>query len=664
MRTATSRPRADRRGLTLVELMVTVALMLLIMTVIVAIFRAATGAMTTASTDQELATVTRRLDTTLRQDLAGATARFTPPLNPKDGLGYFEFIENAPADNQGEDIDDILAFTSKAPAGQPFTGRVMLPYAYRNFGTVDAPIWKPTAYAPTVVTSQYAELIYFLRHGNLYRRVMLIAPERKGSLHVDVTYNAAGVPAGHMYPGGAFSINGELVGWQGANDISVHAPAPGSYVPVPNTLGDLTNRENRSFRPGFSNDYVTVTHNGDGTYTISNGPDGVADDLEYNGSGNGVPDYYPTHFTDAAATFPRNRNADTYSDAGWTALHNPDTHGFPYVFPGAYSYPNPSTGYAGIARGPHLGPWVKAAADADWRLNHSPLDLGDNLPIPPGAPPGGMRNSWTFWGIPTWRETRSPLWVGPLKRLDEAFSFTLDLPDPLADASYTFAGATQPFGLSRMRTGELLPQQKHWYSDNAGMFSGGDLSAPYYPIPSYSWEEDLLATNVRSFDVKAFDPNRGVFSIPLGANVTPAYVDLGYAASAGATVDSFNTASYFNTTFGMDGRMPPFVDDYRVDPQWPGYNVGYGTFATPGTATRMTRTWDSWSTDYTRAPFSPINPFNGAPFSAPTYFSYPPPYPAPLYGLQIQIRVHDQPNEGGSPRVKVLTIRQDFTNKL
>ena len=50
----------------------------------------------------------------------------------------------------------------------------------------------------------------------------------------------------------------------------------------------------------------------------------------------------------------------------------------------------------------------------------------------------------------------------------------------------------------------------------------------------------------------------------------------------------------------------------------------------------------------------------GPPYAPPIYPSYPPPYPAPLRGIQIQIRVTDPTNQ----RVKTLTIRQDFTDKL
>src|SRR4051812_46295417 len=103
---ASCRPTTRRRGLTLVEMLVTVALLLMIMTIIVAIFQSATVAMNGAQVDQELSQVLRRFDATLRQDLEGATARFTPPVDPKDGRGYFEYGEQAPADLQGEDTDD------------------------------------------------------------------------------------------------------------------------------------------------------------------------------------------------------------------------------------------------------------------------------------------------------------------------------------------------------------------------------------------------------------------------------------------------------------------------------------------------------------------------------------------------------------------------------
>src|SRR5271157_5555105 len=165
-----------RRGVTLVEMLVTLAVLLLMMTVIVQIFQAATGALNSAQVYQELDNQLRLLDSTIRSDLNGVTARFTPPLNPKDNLGYFEYSENEFADLQGEDSDDYIRFTAKAPAGRPFMGRMWVgPVALTPALYNDQP-------QPITITSEYAEIIYFLRNGNLYRRVLLVAPQLQSTI--------------------------------------------------------------------------------------------------------------------------------------------------------------------------------------------------------------------------------------------------------------------------------------------------------------------------------------------------------------------------------------------------------------------------------------------------------------------------------------------------
>src|ERR1700722_6395298 len=76
------RPRFPRRGVTLVEMLVTVALLVLMMTVIVQVFQAATGAVSSSRAYQDLDSGFRQLDATIRQDLGNITARMTPPLDP------------------------------------------------------------------------------------------------------------------------------------------------------------------------------------------------------------------------------------------------------------------------------------------------------------------------------------------------------------------------------------------------------------------------------------------------------------------------------------------------------------------------------------------------------------------------------------------------------
>lgn len=643
MRTSLNQPSGHRKGLTLVELLVTVALMLLVMTIIVSTFQAATTSMTVAQTDQDLATITRRLDTVIRQDLQGATARFTPPLDPTSGLGYFEYGENAFADAQGEDTDDYIAFTAKAPPGQPFTGRIMLPVGRDNLG-------RPIQFRPTVVTSEYAEIIYYQRHGNLYRRVLLIAPERANSLYVDIDWTTGN----YRYPGGGFLIDGVVVSWQGANDISVRAPAPGSLVPVPNTLGDLTNRENRAFRPRFTNDLYTPG----APPTVA--PDGKAEDFNNDGIADWYPTLYPNVFNSGLVSeFPGRAVFDPSN-----LRSNPDALAFPYVFPGAFSVAGVDTGGAIVnlytrPGGIHAGPYVnKGQAVGNWVLNHGPLDLGDNLPIP-----SSPVDRWTYWGFPTWLETRSPLWNMATKRFHDA---------PLG----------QGYGMTRLpnRVPEWLSPMNHWYSDGAGS------SAFAGTVPVYLPADDLIASNVRSFDVKALDPNAVLYSSPanfgagnsLNANTTPQYVDLGYAyqfkTTRFQTPDgdwTVGTEPGEEVTFGHEGRIPPFRADNRVDPQYPVQSWVVGLPKPPNNigddgmnVVRLRRVWDTWSTTYTRAPATPTNPFQGAPFARPTYPSYPPPYPSPLYGIRIQIRLYEQPESGGVTRTKSLTITQDFTDKL
>ncbi|MBV8269459.1 MAG: prepilin-type N-terminal cleavage/methylation domain-containing protein, partial [Planctomycetaceae bacterium] len=276
MRPSQTRPRSSRRGVTLVEMLVSVALLLLMMTAIAAIFSAATGAASTARVYQDLEGSMRQLDAMIRYDLTGITTPVmrTHPNDPKhnygfdpsQNYGYFEYGENQFADPQGEDTDDYIRFTTEAPEGELFTGRVYLPIPASVLAQAGGPnatqlqIYQQTQ--PITVTSKYAEVIYFLRNSNLYRRVFLVAPDRQSSI---ISPNA-NYP--NMLPGQTY-ISGTSLGvsagatnhasWQGMNDLSARPSFnPNSpNTPVLNTLGDLTNRHNRAFYPRFTDDYLT-----------------------------------------------------------------------------------------------------------------------------------------------------------------------------------------------------------------------------------------------------------------------------------------------------------------------------------------------------------------------------------------------------------------------
>jgi hypothetical protein len=734
---------------TLVEMLVTLAVLLLMMTVIVQIFQAATGALNTAQITQQLDGQLRLLDVTLRADLAGVTARMTPPNDPKNNTGYLEYGENEFADLQGEDGDDYIRFTAKAPAGRPFTGRVWtLPMNAANLTPAQVQALWPAAFQPITITSEYAEIIYFLRNGNLYRRVFLVAPERASSL-VPTVGNTATVPSNAGPVNLAYTpagLGGQTVSWQGVNDLSARPASTGTTVfntgnsVVLNTLGDLTNREKRAFYQRFASDFQLL----DGTP----GPDGLDDDFNKDN----VPDYYPTLYRlvfSAANPLifepPFPSPALTPAFRGLTA--------FPFVFSGAYSAPqtlNAGGAPVGWIHSPNpvaydpnnlVNPNVYFDINALGYLrliNHNPIDIGDNL-VPPGtAINNNVIPRSTWWGFPTWRETLSPSWNDPTVQVNLAHA----QPNGLVARSAGFFGPGQPIDPTDANllppmiqpgtfTGDftLIRQNPDGYSDGLGVnsaFWGGNTVAQA-PLWAVSWEDDLIMTGVRSFDIKAYDNSLSQYvdlgwgddprltgtlvgAPGLGSGLAlpfldgnydaygrffrnrnnpnaPIAINAGYNAPAHVNVNG-GRFDLLNETLAHEGRIPPLLLDNRLDASYPNakpspddfdyanlnffnaqYPAPYQAYSSnigddDARIVRLRRVWDSWSTDYTRAPANGVFP-NGFPAgpngsTPPIYPSYPPPYPAPLRGIQIQIRVVDP----GNQRIKTLTIRQDFTDKL
>jgi hypothetical protein len=775
---------------TLIEMLVTVAILVIVMTILVQVFQAATGVLSAAQTIQDLDNQLKLLDSTIRADLSGVTARFTPPLDPTQNLGYFEYGENEFADVQGEDSDDYLRFTAKAPAGQPFTGRIWVsssgPGAMNNLATISSPL-------PVTVTSDYAEIIYFLRNGNLYRRVLLVAPELQAAImpainNVGYYVNAAGTPTPLAFTP---TFLGALpVSWQGVNDLSARPAAVGPNTNVVtagagntagdltqaqqglilNTLGDLTNRENRAFSPRFCKDFLNIL----AAAGAAPSPDGYDDDVNLDK----VQDLYPTFYVRPTNVTPPldgifspfiNATGGTSQllfppplspanpTVGLLQLEaNPGAPllAFPYVFPGAYSNPQQLTATGTSYRFGWIHSPSPMALDFAGKthqfetdtlnylnfMNHNPLDLGDNLPTPavltgkPFVPTTDWQQSW--WGFPTWRETLSQNWNDPTRQLNDNVNFTNfgqpngliprpsltppgGPPPPIVNDGQDLPWMGEPVTVAK---GGVFPNNYDFsiIRRNPQLFSDAQASKLFMsvflqapgggvdPVWTVSWEDDLIMTGVRSFDVKAYD------------NTFGGYADLGwgddlrlylpYSALAGYAFSGNTppvptapppyltttpptttwppvligsvTADTLTQTLAHEGRMPPVIADNRLDAQLPNptYNFLTGAF-TPQyplfpayssnigddrpAIVRLRRVWDSWSLEYSNAPQTGLNhltgflagPVNGSP---PIYPSYPPPYPCPLRGIQIQIRVADPTNQ----RVKSLTIRQDFTDKL
>ena len=592
---------------------------------------------------------------------------------------------------------------------------------------------------PVTITSEYAEIIYFLRNGNLYRRVLLVAPELQTSIpglaeqhgcgFLITTYPPANptlITSNPSHPKHCLRVRspGEL----GKGVVRTtcrpgrRAPGPTTISPkrpesvaqqtiILNSLGDLTNRENRFAYPRFANDFFDSAT---GKFV----PDGIPDDINVDN----VPDVYPTFY-------PNIFNTGLINAPNYTLPSpvNNNNNGvvpllsFPFIFPGAYSHAQTVTNYAtGWIHSPDPIVDVTQIPGTTYQfggnnqtlsylqnMNHNPLDLGDNLNIPPNST-ADKKYLTTWWGFPTWRETLSPYWNDPTYQINLPANLTQpNLLSPLGwFANEVFNGAVST---SRVMLPPMTPTWRPYnpqlstdgYGDTTNLFPVANGNPP--ALWTGSWEDDLIMTGVRSFDVKAYDNayagyadlgwaddlrlytpystianyvSPGVNPLGLASQpITPGYTGFVWPPLASGTL--FNPLTQ---TLAHEGRMPPLVEDLVFDarhgaatnylpPNSP-YLPPNGTYTgnigddNNTTVVRLRRVWDSWSTEYSRAPDVAVNAASGFPagypWAPPVYPSYPAPYQAPLRGIQIQVRVVDPSNQ----RIKSITIVQDFTDKL
>ncbi len=243
--------RADGpRGFTLVEMLVATTLTLILMGAVVTIFGLVGESISDSRATLEMTDRLRAATTRLHRDLEGLTASTVPPLRPEADEGYFEYIEGpigpvvAPwflatrpdpddptqrlPDTTVADTDDVLMFTTRSRS-DPFVGR---------FGN-------------TTIESQVAEVIWFVRGRTLYRRVLLVAPGCRAAMLAAVDKGTSQNGKIDVYD---FTNGTAETAFYEQYDISVRAEYTldsGYFLPFvftdlfPNTLGDLTKRENR-----------------------------------------------------------------------------------------------------------------------------------------------------------------------------------------------------------------------------------------------------------------------------------------------------------------------------------------------------------------------------------------------------------------------------------
>lgn len=182
-----------RSGFTLVEMLISVALVLLMMTLFAQVFELATGAMTLQQAISENDQQVRTFITVMRGDLRKRTMRAVTPFMPNEindlqivpfaaRSGYFYLSLNDPANRS----DNVLQFTVRSSINidssddTPYYGRATV---LRGSGTPNAnflgnsnqPEHDDGQITPNgAALSTAAQVSYFVRAGRLYRRVLLL----------------------------------------------------------------------------------------------------------------------------------------------------------------------------------------------------------------------------------------------------------------------------------------------------------------------------------------------------------------------------------------------------------------------------------------------------------------------------------------------------------
>jgi type II secretory pathway pseudopilin PulG len=218
-----------RRGWTLIEIMVSATIAIIIVLAISLVFNKAARTISNGRAAIELSGNLRAAGHQLREDLKGVTAPTLPSMDRDAGLGYFEYVEgpardwDADADGIADvlqpgadttlgDVDDVLAFTARAPAGRPFRGYIQGDLIRRADGTSEYRVssFVPNAEVPRhVIESEYAEIVWWVgwadKNANgrrdpgeltLYRRQFLIRPDIRLNAGLELHSSVAGSSVG------------------------------------------------------------------------------------------------------------------------------------------------------------------------------------------------------------------------------------------------------------------------------------------------------------------------------------------------------------------------------------------------------------------------------------------------------------------------------------
>lgn len=727
--TPTARLRSAHAGFTLVEVMVATMMTLILIAAVATLFPFFTDTVSDARAVTAMQDNLRQMKNMLQNDLSGATASTSPPsLRRADNSGYVEIIEgpigpvffpfvdiNNPDQaslNFPWKINDVKAILS----GQyPATAN---PVAIDStIGDGDDILMftthSATPYRSMVnsgYSSNYAEVVWFLRGKTLYREVFPIIggaigaqpspantntgnfyPQKGNGQSNAISYGNAGVPSntpGYRQSAAPYQIiyGTTSMGTPSAAPNTTHQP---NFPSVATTLKEMSRRENRFAHqpldfPHESRWLMRTLLHGSGNQQIAGRPGlmmpTLAEMTQSEGFGVGVGGYSPNRSSSGSASIVRDPNKlGRYGD----------------------SRPLKNDGY-GPAREVVLGTFFDARVPFDptyrWVTPH-PTDPSNNV------------LAFDMWSA----TPLNLMWKPPGSNY--AISHA---PASIADPNHrgTLAGQLPIESLV------LVPPQH--------LRSGGFRMAVR--------SEDIMMTNVLSFDIKLWDP--GAPSLMVTSSppqmLQPGDVDYGQRladfivnggpgavtiAGFGAYVDmnymwqaSMNSSVNTNDPYGFNplslmGVQPNstlLANTYELAlrkyetsikvpvgslprPRFGGpgneasklsglpFGVPPHLSSTGGMAHHLACIYDSWTNYYERdgidqngdgvpdSLFNGIDDFPmhadgtpGAPFVGgiddPSEVETVPPYNAPLRGIQIKIRVY----EPDSRQIREVTVTHDF----
>ncbi len=692
--TPDSRPRPPS-GYTMVEILVATALMLTIMLAVAWVFGMVGETIADSRSTLEMSGELRNATMRLKKELDGATATMVPPLNPDADQGYFEVTEGAigpviarqlfnpvtgeyqpyniarnfdavrvpppvagdPDQNPYEidptvgDFDDMVSFTTRSN-GEPFIGQCAqkrapvgaeTPYGMDDFdndGTRD----NPYTYTFATMQSDVAEISYFVRGGTLYRRVQLVNPGFPVTTPFRGNMDTRDDPASWLDPiyelDPAGFYNNDISVRQERRYNSAFTP-PWEWVLAANTLGDLTKRENR-----FAH-RARIPASGARAGFPYHPHWWCPDDLTDPAAAILRPTHWGTHYTFIPAT-----------DA-WTRFFFPSPASPRQVYPGLglptlqeCSHPDwPAGGLlpnlVNTAIIPPTGQLPLTQTDIYYDVWKNPHPYAQQDPVT-----GSLAyDPATF---PPQDPVEPPLYLGPRVGEDvvltNVVAFDVKVWDPQAWVLPAIDAGNTPTDLT---------VNSYW---TAAEFLDDGVIPGAAVVPGDPGYELALAHAMAAEDSGTV----GVFS-PLGQG---AYVDLGY-------MESIN----------INGRASL--------PGWQALKrqlLSFTPFAGPGNRrSQMKRVYDTWSTHYesnwfdgnlngvkgagdsgneNRNNYSPGNPIidegtDGIDNDGDGLVDdlgeqeAPAPYPVPLRGMQIKIRVFDT----DSRQIRESTVVCDFLPK-